>query len=124
MALAEAADRRIAGHRAHGGEAMRHQHGLRAHAPGDGSSFAPCMAPTDNDDVERLLHGVHAWTFIAERQNPEELTLHGLVLGRVLAVSRETASSRRVFHVEHHFPMQKSRKITSRTSSTSTRPSN
>ena len=52
MALAEPADRRIAGHRADGREAMRHQRGPGAHARGSRRGFAAGMAAADDDDVE------------------------------------------------------------------------
>ena len=54
MALAEPADRRIAGHRADGREAMGHQRGLRAHAGGRGRGFAAGVAAADHDDVEAI----------------------------------------------------------------------
>ena len=58
MALAEAANGRIAGHGADGGEAMRHQRGLRAHARGRGRGLAAGMAAANHDDVELST----AWT--------------------------------------------------------------
>ena len=52
MALAEPADRRIAGHRADGRESVRHQGRVRAHARGRGRGFAAGVAAADDDDVE------------------------------------------------------------------------
>ena len=52
MALAEAADRRIAGHRADGRKPMGHQRGPRAHARGRSRGLAAGMAAADDDDVE------------------------------------------------------------------------
>ena len=57
MTLAEAANRRIAGHGADGGEAMRHQRRLRAHAGGRGRGLTAGMAAADHNDVESGLHG-------------------------------------------------------------------
>ena len=52
MALAEAADGRIAGHGADGGESVRHQRRSRAHAGAGGRGFAAGVAAADDDDVE------------------------------------------------------------------------
>ena len=54
MALAEAADGRIAGHRADRRESMGQQRGLRAHARGRGRGLAAGVAAADHDDVERV----------------------------------------------------------------------
>jgi len=54
MALAESADRGIAGHRADGGKAMGHQRGPGAHARGSGRGFAASVTSTDDNDVERF----------------------------------------------------------------------
>ncbi len=54
MALAEAADGGIAGHRTDGREAMGDQRGVRAHPRGGrGRGFAAGMAAADDDDVKR-----------------------------------------------------------------------
>ena len=52
MALAETADRGIAGHRADGRKAMGHQRGLRAHPRSRARGLAAGMAAADDDDVE------------------------------------------------------------------------
>ena len=52
VALAETADRGIAGHRADGRETMRHERRLGAHARGCGRGFAASMASTDDDNIE------------------------------------------------------------------------
>jgi hypothetical protein len=57
MAFAEAADRRVAGHRTNGRETMGNQHGLRAHPRSRRRSLAAGVAASDNDDIERVLHG-------------------------------------------------------------------
>ena len=57
MALAEPADRGIAGHRADGREAVRDQRRSRAHARGRRRRLAAGVAAADHDDVEVLVHG-------------------------------------------------------------------
>ena len=52
MALAESADRGIAGHGADGRKTMGHQGGARAHARGCGRGLAAGVAASDHDDVE------------------------------------------------------------------------
>ena len=52
MALAETADRGIAGHRTDGRKAMGHQRRRRAHAAGRARGFAAGVASADDDDVE------------------------------------------------------------------------
>ncbi len=52
MALAETADRGIAGHRADGRKAMGHQHRARPHARRRTGGLAACVAATNDDDVE------------------------------------------------------------------------
>jgi len=52
MALAEAADRGIAGHRPDSREAVGHERGLRAHPRGRAGGLAAGMAAPDDDDVE------------------------------------------------------------------------
>ena len=58
MALAEPADRRIAGHRPDGREAVRDQRGARAHARGRGRGLAAGVAAANHDDIEGG-HGIH-----------------------------------------------------------------
>ena len=58
MALAEPADRRVAGHRADGREPVRDQRGARAHARGRGRGLAAGVAAADHDDIEGS-HGIH-----------------------------------------------------------------
>src|SRR5947209_530498 len=58
MALAEAADRRIAGHRADRGERLRHERRTRAHACSRRRSLASRMAAAHDDDVETSLFHV------------------------------------------------------------------
>ena len=55
MALAEAADRRIAGHGADRGEAMRDQRRARAQARGRRRGLAAGMAAAHHDDIESLI---------------------------------------------------------------------
>ena len=56
MALAEPADRRIAGHRADGREPVRDQRGRRAHARSRGRGLAAGVPAADHDDVESCVH--------------------------------------------------------------------
>ena len=56
MAFAEAADGRIAGHGADGGESVRHQGRLRAHTGGRGRGFTAGMAAANHDNVELSPH--------------------------------------------------------------------
>ena len=55
VALAEPADRWIAGHRADGREPVRHQRGPRTHARGRGRGLAAGVAAADDDNVEGCL---------------------------------------------------------------------
>ena len=55
MAFAEPANGRIAGHGADGGELVRHQGRVGAHAGGRGRGFAAGMAAADHHDVESSL---------------------------------------------------------------------
>ena len=55
MALAEAADGRIAGHGADGRELMGHQGRLRAHAGAGGRGLTAGMAAANHDNVEFLV---------------------------------------------------------------------
>lgn len=52
MALAETADRGVAGHGADGREAVRHQGRLCPHPRSRARGFAAGMAAADDDDVE------------------------------------------------------------------------
>ena len=52
MALAQSADRRIAGHRADGCKAMGHQGGRCAHTRSRTGGLAAGVASSDDDDVE------------------------------------------------------------------------
>ncbi len=56
MALAEPADRRIAGHRADGREFVRHQRGFGAHPGRRSRGFAAGVAAADDDNVEFSVH--------------------------------------------------------------------
>ena len=58
VALAEAADRRIAAHGAHGFPVEADECHARAHAGGDGSRLAAGMAAADHDHVE-WMHRAH-----------------------------------------------------------------
>jgi hypothetical protein len=60
MALAEAADRGIAGHGADGCELVRHQSCSRAQPRGSGRGFAAGMPATDHDDIEGFWWERHA----------------------------------------------------------------
>ena len=61
VALAEAANGRIAGHLADGGDAVGDERGLRAHARGRGRSLAAGMAAADDDDVEHAVENGRSW---------------------------------------------------------------
>ena len=52
VALAQSPDRRVAGHRADGGEAMRHQCGPGAEARSNGRGLTTCVAAANHDHVE------------------------------------------------------------------------
>src|SRR3981081_4764907 len=110
MALAESADRRIAGHCPDGGEAVRHRRRARPHARRRGRGLAAGVAAADHDDVEARIHGLKSLN--------AGVLLKGSVSVKGVPVSRETFGGQ---NVPHYLPMQKSRKITSRISSTSTR---
>ena len=56
VTLAEAADGRVAGHRADGRE-LWVSSTLRAHARGRRRRLAAGVAAADHDDVERIFHG-------------------------------------------------------------------
>jgi hypothetical protein len=59
VAFAKAADGRIAGHGADGGESMGHQGGSGAHASSRSRGFAAGVATTDDEDIE----GIHGGRF-------------------------------------------------------------
>src|SRR5215471_943886 len=105
MPLAETTDRGIARHRADRVKAMRNERRTGSHAGSRGGRLTSGMAAANNYDIIPHVHigkSVSSDTLIpalCSGQNP-------------IAVSRETS----------YLPMQKSRKITSRTFSTSTRP--
>src|SRR5262249_29251103 len=123
MALAEAPNRRIARHRTDGREAMGDERDLGAHARGGRGGLATGMAATHDDDVVLRVH--HSKFLRAPSFYP---TAGGASIFTsdvsVQCVSRETSASHAFPHryVRRYLPIQKSRKITSRTSSTSTRP--
>jgi hypothetical protein len=56
MAFAEAADGRIAGHGADGGESVRHERRFGAHTSTCGRGFTAGMAAANHDNVESSLH--------------------------------------------------------------------
>ncbi len=60
MALAETTDRRIAGHRADGRKAMRHQCSHGSHARSRAGGLATGVAASNNNDVESFRVGDHA----------------------------------------------------------------
>ena len=174
MAFAEPADRRIARHRADGGEPVRDQRGSRAHAGGSGRRLAARVSTANDDNVEGN-HGGFVLTqrefkqgFRVPRPRPNSerariefwpakhvsretfrpfildfiilLRRRVLIEGRFLALERcilrpdQRVSIRYLGAVPRqslqaylrcptaHLPMQKSRKMTSRISSTSTLP--
>ncbi len=102
MALAQAADGRIAGHFADSGKAVGDEGRPRAHPPGSRGRLAAGMAAPDHDHVEALVHGPY---------------LVGL---------RAFVKAASLFHVNQeraaYLPMQNSAKIAPSTSSTSIRP--
>ncbi|MGY4449064.1 hypothetical protein ACVWZR_003724 [Bradyrhizobium sp. i1.3.1] len=71
MALAEAADGGVAGHRADRGETVRHQSGRRTHPGGSSRGFTAGMAAANHDDVETLSLCSHGRTSISEVEKPE-----------------------------------------------------
>ena len=71
MALAETADRGIAGHRPDGREAMGHQGSPRTYPRSRARGLAAGVAATDDDDVEGVRLGDHAATSIPELENAE-----------------------------------------------------
>jgi hypothetical protein len=56
MAFAEAADGRIAGHGADGGESVRHERRFDAHTSTCGRGFTAGMAAANHHNVESSLH--------------------------------------------------------------------
>ena len=107
MALAQAADGRIAGHLADGGEAVGDEGRLGAQARRRGRGLAAGMAAADDDDIEALAL-VWSWP-----------------VPNLFARFRQ--SGRQLFHVNQvgprpYLPMQNSAKMAPSTSSTSIRP--
>ena len=95
MALAEPADRRIAGHRADGGEPMRDQRGARAHARGRRRGFAAGVAAADHDDVEYRAVDRHRSVF-QKRGGCSQATRSRVKIAVTSAdVSRETSCAQR-----------------------------
>ncbi len=66
MALAETADRGIAGHRTDGREAMSDQRGSRTHSGRRGSGFTAGVAAANHDDIEALSLCSHGRTSSSE----------------------------------------------------------
>jgi hypothetical protein len=56
MALAETADRRVAGHRPDRRKAVRDQSGSCTHAGGSSRGLTAGMAATNHDDIEAKNH--------------------------------------------------------------------
>src|ERR1700684_4607111 len=86
MALAEAADRRIAGHRADAGKALREERGARAYARYGRRGFAAGVPAANDNDIEPSVH-----------RNPAKSarSIRRRICGqsRKSRVSRETAAS-------------------------------
>ena len=89
MALAKAADGRIAGHRADRVGAQRHQRGDRAEARRRTRSFAACMAAADNNDIVVISH--HATLFSEGRH-----------MFRSATCVKFSAGASATFHVKHY----------------------
>ena len=60
MPLAQATDRRIAGHRTDGRKAMRDQYSHASHARSGAGSLATGVAASNDNDVERFRWSDHA----------------------------------------------------------------
>ena len=87
MALAEAADRRIAGHRADGRKALGDQRRARAHARGRSRGLAAGMAAADDNHIEAAVHrNLQEPGRSSQAQNIRSKA------PRVASVSRETAA--------------------------------
>src|ERR1700744_2772518 len=71
MALAETADRGVAGHRADGRKAVRHQRGAGAHSRRGTCGLATGVAATDDDYIEGCARGGHARSSILGPLQPE-----------------------------------------------------
>jgi hypothetical protein len=63
MALAEASDRGVAGHRADGRELVGKERRPGAQTRGRGSGFAAGVAATDHDHIEAFLGRAHGANF-------------------------------------------------------------
>ena len=140
MALAEPANGRIAGHGADGRESVRHQGRFRAHAGAGSRGFTAGMAAADDDDVESRIHSGPQMGLLAEgagrvkeiailrnvsRETSAETGNKLPVIMRFLGPEPSIVirpSDDAILGQPVYLPMQKSRKITSRMSSTSTRP--
>src|SRR5262249_6156403 len=137
MALTQASDRGIARHRADGREAMGDERDLGAHARGGRGGLAAGMAAAHDDDIVPRVHRSKSPS--AELLPDCGWSVHFQTMPRLRwRVSRETSQSLNAKGVPRsstgpctrltpaicarYLPIQKSRKITSRTSSTSTRP--
>src|SRR5262245_2500393 len=101
---------------------MREQQRARTQSRGRSRSLAASMAAADHDDIEGLVGARHqALTSVfptlsaTSRSTPQGVSDANRAPGAP-SVSRETA------HASRYLPMQKSRKITSKISSTSMRP--
>ena len=96
VALAQAANRRVARHLAKCRRLVRQQQCLRAHARRSRRGFTAGVSATNNNDIPEDVRGIQIFG-------------HAGAIGRL----------RSAFHVKHHLPMQKVEKTTSRTPSTS-----
>src|SRR5581483_10545208 len=76
VALAQTADRRIAGHRADRREAMGHQRRSRAHSRSRAGCLAAGVAAHNDDHVKRVEVGIHAASSISQPSNSEVTTVH------------------------------------------------
>src|ERR1700742_1405304 len=68
MALAETADRGVAGHRPDGRKAVRHEGSSSTHPRGGARGLATRVATADDDHVERCEGCVHARSSILRLQ--------------------------------------------------------
>ena len=77
MALAEPADGRIARHGADGGESMRDQRRLRAHAGGRGRGFTAGVAAANHDNVECACMNILGCGVVAEAREGVKISRFG-----------------------------------------------
>ena len=103
MALAEPADRRIARHGADGGEAMRHQRGLGAHARGRRRGLAARMPAAHDDHVKYVIHSLSLAraSIRPDGQRPIHATGTIPIRVRVEPTERRTLDLFAMFHVKH-----------------------